>query len=286
MDREDLEAPAAMRVVDELNDLVHWLRERELLVSTWYGSFDYAGYRWERINRGHRYEPLPGAADDHSFPWFLYWEIACVATNNSFRPGQRLLDLGGSSSLFSYYMASKGLEVTTVDLQSKLVENANRVAERAGWRLHNLRMDMRDLELDGGFDHITSICVFEHIPVTDRAEISTRIGELLPPGGTLSLTFDYLNPSRWARLSSPEDVRSQLVEPSGLSVRGNRRFHDNGKRYLLSPFHHPSAWWRGWKLRQVLRGRFRLRDLPRTHLRSDYTFGALFLERREATTSS
>jgi hypothetical protein len=140
-------------------------------------------------------------------------------------------------------------------------------------------MDMRNLELEGGFDHATSICVIEHIPVSNRVEISARMGELLRPGGTLSLTFDYLNPARLAQIDSHEDVDEQLVRPSGLSVRGNRRFHDNGKRYLLSPFHHPAAWWRGWKLRQIRKRRFRLRDLPRTHLRSDYTFGALFLEK-------
>jgi hypothetical protein len=285
MDREDLETPAARQVAEELDGLVLRLQADGHPVSSWYGSFDIGSYPWERVNRGRRYQPLPGAADDLNLPWFLYWEIAWVVLHNDFRPGDRLLDLGGSSSLFSYYMAAIGLEVTTVDLKQDLVDNANRVAARAGWSLTNHRMDMRNLELDGGFDHITSICVFEHIPVSDRVEISSRVGELLRAGGTLSLTFDYLNPSRAAQISSPADVQAQLVEPSGLSVRGNSLFHDNGKRYLLSPFHHPSAWWRGWKLSGLLQSRFRVRDLPRTHLRNDYTFGALFLERPASSAS-
>jgi 2-polyprenyl-3-methyl-5-hydroxy-6-metoxy-1,4-benzoquinol methylase len=279
MDREDLDAPAAREVVERLDRLVRWLRQEDLPVSSWYGTFDYAAYSWQRVNRGYGYEPLPGAADDRHLPWFLYWEIAWVVMHNSFRPGDRVLDLGGSSSLFSYYLASRGLEVTTVDLQEKLVANANRVASRTGWSLTNHRMDMRRLELRGSFDHVTSICVFEHIPVDDRVEITSRIGELLRAGGSLSLTFDYLNPSRLAQISSPEDVQAQFVRPSGLSVRGNRRFHDNGKRYLLSPFHHPAAWWRGWKLKRIWRRTFRLRDLPRIRFRNDYTFGALFLQK-------
>jgi len=67
--------------------------------------------------------------------------------------------LGGSSSLFSYYLASKKLEVTTVDLQKNLVENANQVAQQMGWKLNNFVMDMRNLDFDSQFDHITSICV-------------------------------------------------------------------------------------------------------------------------------
>jgi 2-polyprenyl-3-methyl-5-hydroxy-6-metoxy-1,4-benzoquinol methylase len=279
MDRADLETPAAREVVEELDRLVRWLQREQLPVSSWYGTFDFSKHPWERVNRGRRYRPLPGAADDRHLPWFLYWEIAWVVTHNSFQPGDRLLDLGGSSSLFSYYLASKGLRVTTVDLEEKLVANADRVASRTGWKLSNHRMDMRRLDLAGDFDHLTSICVFEHIPISDRVEITARIGELLRPAGSLSLTFDYLNPSRRARISSPEDVQAQFVEPSGLSVRGNARFHDNGERYLLSPFHHPSAWWRGWKPRRIRSGHFRLRDLPRMRLRNDYTFGALFLER-------
>jgi 2-polyprenyl-3-methyl-5-hydroxy-6-metoxy-1,4-benzoquinol methylase len=278
MDREDLDLPEARQVVEELDRLVRWLRSDQLPVSSWYGSFDLHSYPWEPVNRGRGYQPLAGAADDGNLPWFLYWEIAWVVLNNEFRRGERLLDLGGSSSLFSYYMASIGLDVTTVDLQTELVENANRVAERTGWSLQNHRMDMRELDLEGGFDHLTSICVFEHIPVSDRVEISARIGELLRPGGRLSLTFDYLNPSRLAQISSPEDVQAQLVEPAGLSVRDNREFHDNGKRYLRSAFDHPSAWWRGWKLRGLAGRRFRLRDLPRMGLSNSYTFGALFLE--------
>lgn len=91
------------------------------------------------------YEPLPDAVADDRFPWFLYWEIAWLVTNNRFRPGQRLLDLGGSSSLFSCYVASMGLEVVTVDLDEQLVANAGQLAAATGWNMHSLRMDMRAL---------------------------------------------------------------------------------------------------------------------------------------------
>jgi hypothetical protein len=257
MDRADLDVPRAREICAELDALVADLRERGLRASNWFGGVDGYGRLagFQHLNRGLRYEPLAGAADEDQYPWFLYWEIAWLDMNNDFRAGQRLLDLGGSSSLFSCYMAARGLEVVTVDLQDELITNADTLAAETGWSLRNLHMDMRDLhdaELGGRFDHITSICVFEHIPLAGRIEVGRRIHDLLAPGGSFSITFDYVNPAPLAQIGSPADVEEQFIASSGLEVRGNREFHDNGLRYLR----HPS--------------------LP-----GEYTFGALFQQRAE-----
>lgn len=191
-----------------------------------------------------------------------------------------MLDLGGSSSLFSYLLASRGLSVVAVDLDPALVENGNDVASRLGWSLENIVMDIRRLDLAGEFDHVTSVCVYEHVPVADRIGMTGQVRRLLRDGGTFAVTFDFLNPSRRARFSSAEDLEAQVVEPSGLTVRGNRAFHDNGERYLLHPFFHPRAFVRGWKLTGLRRGHFGPADLLRVKRSNDYTFGALFLEKR------
>lgn len=284
MDRSDLERPDALEIVASLDELVRELERRGLRASSWYGSFELPAdtREWERLNRGPAYEPLPGAADDSNFPWFLYWEIAWLWIGAGFRPGQRVLDLGGSSSLFSYHLASRGLEVVTVDLNEELVRNADEVATATGWPLENHLMDIGALELDGRFDHVTSVCVFEHIPVSVRVQMSALVRELLAPGGTFALTFDYLNPSRLARISSPEDVYEQFAEPSGLRARGNERFHDNGLRYLMHPFHAPGAA-PEWRARCIENGLFLPGDEERP---SDYTFGALFLEQAWSGISS
>src|SRR6266480_1867801 len=129
MDRADLEDPRARDVCAELDALIGELGERGLRLSNWYGGLEFpadlVGY--ERANRGLDYEPLAGAADDARFPWFLYWEIAWLTVNNDLRAGERLLDLGGSSSLFSAYMASKGLEVVAVELNAEIVRNGDEV---------------------------------------------------------------------------------------------------------------------------------------------------------------
>ena len=256
MDRGDLDTARARQVCAELNALVTDLRERGVMASNWYGGLEMEAEAadWERANRGLSYDPLHAAADDERFPWFLYWEIAWLVINNRFRSGDRLLDLGGSSSLFSCYMASCGLEVVTVDVKDSLVANGDEIGAATGWNLRNIRADMRSLgeaALGGRVHHVTSVCVLEHLPVMGRVEAGGQIRDLLLDGGSFSITFDYLNPSPWARIGSPADVERQFVAPVGLRVRGNHTFHDNGLRYLL----HPDG-------------------------DDEYTFGALFQERR------
>lgn len=282
MNRADLDRPEARRIVDGLNALIRLLQARGLAASTWYGRLEMPPdvQAVDRANRGPGYQPLPDAADDARYPWFLYWEIAWVAMHGDFRPGQSVLDLGGSSSLFSFYLASKGLRVTTVDLQAHLVDNANYVAKAMGWAMDNRVMDMRALALGQQFDHVTSICVLEHLTPSDRKAAVAQAGACLRPGGRLSITFDYRNPARTMRIASPRDVEEQFILPSGLRVRGNRVFVDAGPDYLFQPFYfeQPFRFWE-YKALSVLRGDFRVWEFLRIKRRNDYTFGALFLEK-------
>lgn len=276
MDFEDLRSREAQTIMSELNALICRLRDRGLKISSWWGYLN--SDPLEQINRGYHYKKLEDAADDKNFPWFLYWEIVWVVLNNDFVPGQKLLDLGGSSSLFSYYLASKGIHVTTVDIRGKLIENANFVAKQMGWPLKNYVMDMRKMSFAEKFDHITSICVYEHIPMYDRVTINQEIKKLLAGRGKFSLTFDYRNPSRLAQIDSPKSVYEQFVKPSGLKTRGNADFFDNGKNYLLNPFYFRKRLW-FYKLCAIARGHFSLSEFHKTKEADDYTFGALFMEK-------
>ncbi|MFX0202641.1 MAG: class I SAM-dependent methyltransferase [Candidatus Hodarchaeota archaeon] len=280
MDLEDLKSDKAKTIIKSLNHLVKNLREKNLKISSWYGRFNLSGNpdSFERINRGYDYIGLEEATDDKNFPWFLYWEIVWVDLINEFSSQHKILDLGGSSSLFSYYLASKGIDVTTVDLQENLVENANTVANQMNWNLKNYVMDMRNLKFNSKFDHITSICVYEHIPLYDRVEINKKIKELLIYKGKFSITFDYRNPSKFTRINSPSDVLEQFVKPSGLFIRGNKEFFDNGKSYLLHPFYYTNISWK-YKIRAIMKKQFSPCEFFRTKQKNDYTFGALFLEK-------
>jgi 2-polyprenyl-3-methyl-5-hydroxy-6-metoxy-1,4-benzoquinol methylase len=280
MDFMDLTSDRARSIRDELNDLIVQLASKNLKVSSWDGTFnleaDVHSSNW--INRGYGYKPLPSAADDTNFPWFLYWEIAWLTINNDFRPGDRVLDLGGSSSLFSYYLASKGLEVTAIDIDEGLIQNGNAVSRQMGWNLRNYAMDMAKMTFDSKFDHITSVCVYEHLPIRDRIATSKRVRDLLVHSGGFSITFDYRNPSRKASINSSHDLYEQVIRPSGLRVRGNLDFFDNGVNYLLHPFYYRKRQWK-IKIDCIRRGRFSPLQFFKTKRSNDYTFGAIFLQK-------
>ncbi len=279
MELSDLTTPESKKIITELSVLIKNIKDKGLKISSWAGAFDLKGEEncEEVLNRGFNYKAVEGAADDINFPWFLYWEIAWVVHHAGFEKGHNILDLGGSSSLFSFYLASKGYDVTTIDLNNKLVDNANHVAAKMGWQLNNHVMDMNDLKIKIKFDHITSICVFEHIPYFSRIEINKTIKKMLKPGGKFSITFDYKSPSRLARISTPADVFEQFVQPSGLNIRDNQTFQDTGTNYLLSPFYHPRTSLK-YKLRHILLGHFRIWELLKVKKENDYSFGALFQE--------
>lgn len=280
MDKEDLLSPDAIKIINELNNLIILLHENGCFASSWYGKFklDENPSKFEKINRGYSYKALKDISDDINFPWFLYWEIYWIVKNGEFKASDKILDLGGSSSLFSYYLAHKGYDVTTVDVQDELVANANLVAEKMHWNLKNIKMDMSKLTLNNKFTHITSICVFEHIPMYERIKINKSILQLLEEKGRFSITIDYKNPSRFASINNPEDVRDQFIIPSGLKIRENEMLYDNNKRYLLHPFYY-KYFLIYYKWRSIKKGHFKWYEFFKIKFKEDYTFAAIFLEK-------
>ncbi len=277
MDRKDLDTPAVWRVVEELFSLMRWMRQQGLAYSSWIGSTGPDPFldRQQRLNRGPSYTPLPGSVDDERIPWFLLWEIGWLMAHTDLRPGDTVLDLGGSGSLFSSYLAWKGCRVVCVDINPSLVALANETASRAGWELEAVQMDMARLSFPAAtFDHVFSVCVYEHLPEQDRIAANRRIRSVLKKGGGFSITFDYANPDRRMRIGSPEEVERQFIRPLGMEVVGNPCLHDNGKRYLFHPwFADPLT-----LVRKVARGRLPLKALWDRKI-AWYTFASLFCRR-------
>jgi SAM-dependent methyltransferase len=197
---------------------------------------------------GDAYEPVPGIARDHRHPWFLYWEAYWVMTHGPrLQTSDRVLDAGGTASLFSSYLASRGAEVHSVDLNEILVNAGNEIARGMGWKMESHCMNMAALEFeDGFFDHAYSICVFEHLTSDLRQKALKEIYRTLKPGGRLSITFDFRGPGvslagagpnyeQENLIQTPEDIERHFVASGLFEVVGNKRFEDNGKSYLVWP---------------------------------------------------
>ena len=230
----------------------------------------------QRVNRGPDYQPLDYGFDDVHIPWFLLWEISWICAHSDLKPGMKVLDLGGSASLFSYYLASKAMDVITIDINPVLVAAAKEVADKTGWPLQAKQMDMTAIDFPtGSFDRVFSICVYEHLPRSARIITNRAIRRILRVGGRFCITFDYQNPEPQMSISSPEDVHKQFVDPLGMKVLGNPVLHDNGKRYLV----HPWFASRYKRLKKVLRAQLPLRSLWSTKP-AHYSFASLFCERQ------
>jgi ubiquinone/menaquinone biosynthesis C-methylase UbiE len=286
MDRDDLLTEEARPVVNALNHLIREMYSRRLHMTSWYGSLPGSKFeprRWRPSflskhntggvgldNRGPDYDPLPDSADDGRIPWYLYWEIFWVLTRGpALMPKSRILDAGGTSSLFSCYLASVGHEVHSIDLNDELVANATNISRVMKWDTRSYVMNMQKLDFDSEyFDHAYSICVFEHLDYDIKQAALREIARVLKPGGWLCVTFDYLNPapalagkgrdaSARNQLNTWADIQRSFLMTDLYELVGNQGFHDNQKRYLVDP------------------------DRDGT----PYSFGAIFLKKRDLKSS-
>ncbi|MEJ2567942.1 MAG: hypothetical protein P8Z50_03575, partial [candidate division WOR-3 bacterium] len=132
MDREDLLTKEARPFVQSVNKLIETLYSKNLYMTSWCGTLpkrkriefnksvlrnliDIIMRRLEdkekvgMSNRAPEYRPLSSAVDDDRIPWYLYWEIFWVLRNGpQIGKNMRVLDAGGTSSLFTCFLASRG----------------------------------------------------------------------------------------------------------------------------------------------------------------------------------
>jgi ubiquinone/menaquinone biosynthesis C-methylase UbiE len=281
MDYEDLFKDSIRNTIIELEKLLKSLKKEKLRYSSWFGKFDLCNNRFNEMIRGYNYQSYPGAFDDCNVPWYLYWEISHIATHVKVSEEDVVLDIGGSSSVFSFYLANRGCKVYTIELKKELVKNADLVAKKMGWDMINKVCDARNMNFkENFFDKVFSISVLMYLKPNERRLVVKKAGRILKDNGYLCLTFDYENPARSLRITK-SSIYNEFVYPSGLRVYGNKDFYDNGKRYLLYPYFHKDAPFL-YKVYQVVKREFPIKTLirPSTY-EGMYTMGALFLEKKQ-----
>ena len=276
MDREDLDKKECKRFINELENLMRILQERGLKYASWLGTFDYSHVKEDRSNRGPNYNPYPNAIDDKKIPWYSYWMISWLYLHSGVNKNSIVVDLGGGSSLLSFFLAYKGCRVYAVDINDTLAKNGDLVSKEMGWNLICVKQDVTKLELDSEyFDAVffSNLITQSNINIKQRKKIMRSISNILKSRGRACIEFDYLNPNK-RKKNTIQDIYSQFVLPSKLKVVGNEQFFDNGKRYLVHP------WFYNYKdrIRAFLTGRLSFKDVFRNDMGA-YTFGTLFLEK-------
>lgn len=167
------------------------------------------------------------------------WENAWVLHHAGAQRGQRVLDVGGTSTIFSFYLASLGCRVTVVDndwANCGTLYSASHVARAMGWSLQALDRDVsQPLPFpDGAFDRVFSVCVIEHLPPRVRQFLLREIGRVLRPGGIAGITMDY-DAARPVRITDKglrfaywRKFERDVIAPSGLRVYGAADWTDAG----------------------------------------------------------
>jgi len=168
--------------------------------------------------------------------WNKQWEYARGLAYGDFQPGSRVLDLGGGGTIPLFYLANRGCEVLSLDINPALTAHTNAVAKQLDLPLTGSTHDLTDQPAPaawGRFDRIISFCVIEHIPKALQRVALLRLAELLKPGGCFALTFDYgANAPVEGAIRTVAEVR-ELVNATGLALMGDGEFHETGEQFVL-----------------------------------------------------
>jgi cyclopropane-fatty-acyl-phospholipid synthase len=127
------------------------------------------------------------SSDDMSLEDAQASKYELVSRKLDLHPGMRLLDVGcGWGGMVMHAADAHGLSAVGVTVSNRQVELASKRVAEAGLadRVQIRNQDYR-LVVDGPFDAISSIGMFEHVGEARLAEYFGRLYDLLPPGGRL-----------------------------------------------------------------------------------------------------
>jgi len=165
------------------------------------------------------------------------WENSWVASHSNLRPGLRVLDIGGASTAFVFYLASLGCSVKVIDNDWSccgMIYNTNYVAKKMGWDIEALDRDISKPVpfADNSFDRVFSICTVEHLTSGVRRSMMREVARVLKPGGIAGFTIDYspnrevLTADKGLRFGYRDKLFDEIITPSGLSLYGNNDLID------------------------------------------------------------
>lgn len=157
------------------------------------------------LDEGMQYSCAYFLSDDDTLEQAQRNKLRLLAAKLDLSPGQRVLDIGcGWGELALYLAALVDVEVVGVTLSSAQYESARSRAQAAGMD-GRVRFELKDYrEVEGRFDRIVSVGMFEHVGVRHYGEFFAKIKQLMEDDGiALIHSIGHMSPpgtaSPWLR---------------------------------------------------------------------------------------
>ncbi|MBI5643562.1 MAG: class I SAM-dependent methyltransferase [Deltaproteobacteria bacterium] len=137
------------------------------------------------------------------------------------KKGERVLDVGCGTGIYSIEFASRGALVAAMDASAEMVGWARAMADKAGLEIDFIKADALDMPFhDRHFDLVLSVCMLCFVKERDAALLEMK--RVLRPGGRIVITL--LNRrSPWAflrrvkgRVKDTVYNRAEFISPSGI----------------------------------------------------------------------
>ncbi len=130
--------------------------------------------------------------------------------------GSHVLEIGCGWGGFARIAAESGLEVTAITLSQAQLEWAQKIVRERGLaqQIHLRLQDYR--ELDGQFDHIVSIEMFEAVGQEYWGQYMQTLRRCLRPGGRVALQVITIDEPTFAVYSRRPDFVQRYIFPGGM----------------------------------------------------------------------
>ncbi|MEE9587062.1 MAG: cyclopropane-fatty-acyl-phospholipid synthase family protein [Hyphomicrobiaceae bacterium] len=157
------------------------------------------------LDEGMQYSCAYFVDDDETLEQAQRNKLRLLAAKLNLAPGLKILDIGcGWGDLGLYLAGLEDVEVVGVTLSKEQNELANARARKAGLE-NRVRFELKDYrQVDGRFDRIVSVGMFEHVGVHHYGEFFGKINELMDDDGlALIHSIGHMSPpgtaSPWLR---------------------------------------------------------------------------------------
>ena len=145
-------------------------------------------------------------------------DVAALLAQIGFAP-KSALDFGCGVGRLTIPLANRVERVVGYDVAPAMLEIARRNAAETG--VGNV---MFTTELEGSFELICSLIVFQHIPVARGMELLAKLASMLEPGGVAALHITFRRPGgRVRRIARGIRARFRFVHRIASKLAGDRR---------------------------------------------------------------